>query len=413
MGKTVLLIAFHFPPAAMGSGHLRTLGFARYLPASGWRPIVLAARAIAYPRTAPIAAGTIPAGCKVERALAFDAGRHFAIAGKYPGWIAQPDRWASWWPAAMLRGLRLIRQHRVDAIWSTYPIMSAHCIARSLSRTAKLPWIADFRDPVASSVSAANPFAFASQQRWEQRVLRDAARVTFTTQGALRDHAARYPAAHAAGRLALIENGYDEAAFASLPPPAPPSETKTLVLLHSGLLYPDGRSPIPFFTALAQLKAAGEINADSVRIILRASGFEATYASALRNLGIADIVTLAPPVSNHEALLEQARADALLLFQGDHFDRQIPAKLYEYLRIGQPIFALVGAAGDTAAVLRTTGGAMLAPPADSEAIATQLLAFIRALREGRAPRVKSEIVAHYSRQAGAVSLANLLDAVIA
>jgi hypothetical protein len=313
----------------------------------------------------------------------------------------------------MLRGLRLIRQHRVDAIWSTYPIMSAHCIARSLSRTAKLPWIADFRDPVASSVSAANPFAFASQQRWEQRVLRDAARVTFTTQGALRDHAARYPAAHAAGRLALIENGYDEAAFASLPPPAPSSETKTLVLLHSGLLYPDGRSPIPFFTALAQLKAAGEVNADSVRIILRASGFEATYASALRSLEIADIVTLAPPVSNHEALLEQARADALLLFQGDHFDRQIPAKLYEYLRIGQPIFALVGAAGDTAAVLRTTGGAMLAPPADSEAIATQLLAFIRALREGRAPRVKSEIVAHYSRQAGAVSLANLLDAVIA
>jgi hypothetical protein len=413
MGKTVLLIAFHFPPAAMGSGHLRTLGFARYLPASGWRPIVLAARAIAYPRTAPIAAGTIPAGCKVERALAFDAGRHFAIAGKYPGWIAQPDRWSSWWPAAMLRGLRLIRQHRVDAIWSTYPIMSAHCIARSLSRTAKLPWIADFRDPVASSVSAANPFAFASQQRWEQRVLRDAARVTFTTQGALRDHAARYPAAHAAGRLALIENGYDEAAFASLPPPAPSSETKTLVLLHSGLLYPDGRSPIPFFTALAQLKAAGEVNADSVRIILRASGFEATYASALRSLEIADIVTLAPPVSNHEALLEQARADALLLFQGDHFDRQIPAKLYEYLRIGQPIFALVGAAGDTAAVLRTTGGAMLAPPADSEAIAPQLLAFIRALREGRAPRVKSEIVAHYSRQAGAVSLANLLDAVIA
>ena len=37
MRNTVLMIAFHFPPAAMGSGHLRTLGFARYLPALGWR----------------------------------------------------------------------------------------------------------------------------------------------------------------------------------------------------------------------------------------------------------------------------------------------------------------------------------------------------------------------------------------
>ena len=63
MGRAVLVIAFHFPPAAMGSGHLRTLGFARYLPEFGWDPIVLSAMALAYPRTAPVAAGVIPEGC--------------------------------------------------------------------------------------------------------------------------------------------------------------------------------------------------------------------------------------------------------------------------------------------------------------------------------------------------------------
>ena len=48
--KKVLMIAFHFPPVAMGSGHLRTLGFVRYLPDCGWEPTVLSVNARALPR---------------------------------------------------------------------------------------------------------------------------------------------------------------------------------------------------------------------------------------------------------------------------------------------------------------------------------------------------------------------------
>ena len=413
MGRAVLMIAFHFPPAAMGSGHLRTLGFARYLQEYGWDPIVLSARALAYPRTAPIAGDVIPRGCVVRRALAFDAGRHFAIGGKYPGFLAQPDRWSSWWPAGVAQGLRLVRRHQVRAIWSTYPIMTAHCIARTLSGVAKLPWVADFRDPVSSSVSVANRFSVASQQHWEQRVLHDAKRAVFTTPGALRDYAERFPEAGRGGRLSLIGNGYDEAAFGDLPPVPPHRDGRPLLLLHSGLLYPEGRNPAPFFDALAQLKAAGVAGPAQFKVVLRASGWEARYQQEVDRLGIADIVTLAPPVGNHEALVEQAAADGLLLFQGSKFDRQIPAKVYEYLRIGRPIFALVGSDGDTASLMRDTGGAMVAQLEDAAAIARRLAEFVHALREGRAPCASAEVVARHSRRAGAASLAGLLDQVCA
>lgn len=410
MADSVLMIAFHFPPAAMGSGHLRTLGFARYLPSAGWEPVILSARALAYPRTARIAAGTIPEGCKVHRALALDASRHLAIAGKYPGFLAQPDRWASWWPAAVATGLRLIRRHNVKAIWSTYPIMTAHCIARTLSGITGLPWVADFRDPVSSSVEAVNPYSVASQQRWECRVLQDATRVVFTTPGALRTYAKRYPAAHAEGRLAVIENGYDEAAFTALP--TPPSQAgRPLVLVHSGLLYADGRDPTPFFAALARLRAAGTLGAADIHVVLRASGSEAAYAREIDRLGIGEMVTLAPAFSNREALEEQARADALLLFQGSRFDHQIPAKLYEYLRIGRPIFALVGERGDTAAILRSMASAELVPIDDVDAIATRLGAFLRALRAGQAPVASIATIAGYARSAGAARLAGMLGSV--
>ncbi len=411
MRNPVLMIAFHFPPAAMGSGHLRTLGFARYLPELGWDPIVLSAGARAYPRTAPLDGGVIPSGCLVRRTLALDAGRHFAIAGKYPGFIAQPDRWASWWPAAVWQGLRLIRRYQVRAIWSTYPIMTTHCIARTLSRMTKLPWIADFRDPVISSVSAVNRFSAASQHRWEQRVLQDATRVVFATPGALRTYSERYPEACAEGRLAVIENGYDEATFVGLPKPAPRQERRQLVLLHSGLLYPEGRNPVPFLTAVAQLKDSGSVSADDLRVVLRASGSEAIYGREVQRLGLEELVTLAPPVSNREALIEQAEADALLLFQGSRFDRQIPAKLYEYLRIGRPIFALVGDQGDTAELLHSTGGAELAPLDDAYTIRARLLNFITALRENRAPQIQPGVIDRYSRRGGAVLLADLLHQV--
>ena len=412
MGRAVLMIAFHFPPAAMSSGHLRTLGFARHLPAAGWDPVVLSALPLAYARTAPVHEGTIPPGCRVHRALAFDARRHFGICGRYPGFLAQPDRWASWWPAAVVQGMRLIRRYRVKVIWSTYPIMTAHSIAYTLSRLSGLPWVADFRDPVSSSAEAANPYSFASQQRWERRVFRRAARVVFTTPGALRTYAEDYPEAHHAERLAVIENGYDETVFADLPQPSPRQSGQPLILLHSGVLYPDGRDPFPFFAALARLKIGGKAGSTRFKVVLRASSCEARYQQEISRLGIDDVVTLAPPVDNREALLEQAAADGLLLFQGSQFDRQIPAKLYEYLRIGKPIFALVGESGDTAAVLREAGGAEIVPLEDVSRIEQGLARFVESLVDGHELGLPRFGIEKWSRRQGAAKLAQLLDQVV-
>ena len=49
--KTVLMIAYHFPPLAGSSGIQRTLRFVQHLPALGWKPVVLTADPRAYERT--------------------------------------------------------------------------------------------------------------------------------------------------------------------------------------------------------------------------------------------------------------------------------------------------------------------------------------------------------------------------
>lgn len=402
------MIAFHFPPVAMGSGHLRTLGFVRNLRELGWEPTVLSANVSAYPRVDAANLDLIPDNCRVHRAYALDVRRHLSIRGKYLGFLAQPDGWSSWWPAAVLQGLRLIQRHQISVIWSTYPIMTSHCIAHTLSRATGLPWVADFRDPVSSSVDAGNRFAVSSQKRWEQRVMARAARAVFTTRGAMSSYAERYPQASLDNRLAVIPNGYDEADFDAVPT-VPARRAAPYVLVHSGLLYPDGRDPSAFFAVLGKLKRSGQAGPGLFRVVLRASGSEAQYQQQIDRCDISDIVTLAPPVGSRDALLEQSAADGLLLFQGSRFDRQIPAKVYEYLRIGKPIFALVGEHGDTAALLGESGGAYLAPLDEVDAIEVRLLEFVRALREGSAPQAREEFVARYSRLEGANQLAHLLN----
>ena len=141
------MVAYHYPPFGGGSGIHRTLKFSRYLSEYGWQPIVLTISPHAYPLREK-AQHSVPAGVLTARAFALDTARHLSFRGAYPQWMAIPDRWVTWWPSAVGIGASLIRKHRPQAIWSTFPIATAHMIGLALHRVSGLPWVADFRDPM-------------------------------------------------------------------------------------------------------------------------------------------------------------------------------------------------------------------------------------------------------------------------
>ena len=89
--RTVLLIAFHFPPYRGSSGMQRTLRFAQYLPKHGWRPIVLTVHPRAYDTTSESSGSEVPPGLSVHRAFGLDAARHLSIVGRYPRALAIPE----------------------------------------------------------------------------------------------------------------------------------------------------------------------------------------------------------------------------------------------------------------------------------------------------------------------------------
>src|SRR6476659_8989005 len=130
--RTVLMVAFQFPPFSGSSAVQRTLRFVRYLPEFGWTPLVLTAHPRAYEQASDDQLDQIPSNTIVKRAFSLDAARHLGIMRRYPARLARPDRWRLWGPPAIFAGLRMIRKYRPDALWSTFPIPTAHVIGKSL-----------------------------------------------------------------------------------------------------------------------------------------------------------------------------------------------------------------------------------------------------------------------------------------
>jgi glycosyltransferase involved in cell wall biosynthesis len=409
--KRLLMIAFHFPPLAGSSGIQRTLCFARHLPRFDWEPLILTAHTRAFERLSDDQLGDVPSDVIVERAFALDAARHLAILGRYPAFAARPDRWITWWLGAVLQGLAMIRKYRPDALWSTYPIATAHKIGHTLHRLSGLPWIADFRDPMAQDGYPADPKTWQSFKEIEERALRSASFSVFVTPGAARTYRERYPDVPGS-RLAVIENGYDEEGFARLDGPSQdkgPLPTETLTLLHSGIVYPSERDPTQLFRALRLMLDEGRLKPGELRLRLRAPAHETLLAKLIDNYRVADIVELAPPIPYRQALQEMMRADGLLVLQASNCNDQIPAKVYEYFRCRRPIIALTDSAGDTASLLRKAGIHNIARLDSAEKIAFELRRFLDQVRRGEAAMPDDAFVMGASRLIRTRELAGLLD----
>lgn len=411
--KRVLLIAHAYPPWG-GSAVQRTLSFSRYLPANGWEPQVLTINRRAHPRPKDDLLKEIPKQIYVKYAFGLDASRHLSVRGRYPGWLALPDRWVSWWFGAVPAGLMMIKRFKPHLIWSTYPISTAHLIGITLHRITGLPWIADFRDPMTEPGYPADPKTRKICSWIERRTIEGAARNIFTTPGALQMYATRYPE-HGENRWQCIPNGYDEEIFNRaeqrvIPTNAQKSDLVTLI--HSGELYPSERDPTKFFSALAELRHAGGISPTTLRVVLRLTGHDDIYAPMLKAHGLDDMVSIRAGVPYTEALGEMLAADGLLVFQASNCNRQIPAKLYEYLRAKRPVFALTDPNGNTAQTLISAGIDTIVRLDDKEDIKQGLIRFLELIRNGAAPVATDHTIQKYSRESLTKKLAETLSDVL-
>ena len=410
--QNILLIAYHFPPQAGSSGVLRTLKFVRYLPDHGWHPTVLSVAPRVYDRTNSALIQQVPDSVNVLRPFCLNAEKDLSVGKCYPGWLALPDRWISWVFSGVPAGLKAIRRERISVLFSTFPIVSAVVIGLVLKKITKLPWVVDFRDSMTEREYPRDKRTRRVCQWVERQAVAIADRILFTAPSTREMYLERYPQLKEENCI-VIRNGYDEDDFNELDfsgMKAPP--VRPLRLLHLGHMYPQERDPSVFFSVLSDLKKRGIISSSSVTVDLRASGSESYYTRMIKNKNIEDIVHLLPALPYHDALKDAINSDALLIFQDKSCDHQIPAKVYEYLRLRKPILALTSYSGDTAQLLKSSKSAWIMDLKDYEDIKTNLPVFLESLESQSHPTASPDFVTQFERQNLTAELAWCLDGLI-
>lgn len=383
-GPSVLIMAHGFAPASM-IGTMRTLRLVRRMVSAGWQPTVLMSSPETYSASTPqdpALMDRVPASVRIEhaptlrpldrlsRAVRRDskpvrpsgaspaglqpAGNPSLFRGVYS--VADeltsiPDREVGWVVPAVLKAMRLIRRDQPMALYSTAPPWSAQVAAYAVSKLSGLPWVADFRDPWARA-----PWRESQPDRQrragvrlESRVVRRASAILFATPANRDEYAAHYGPA-LARKFFVVPNGCDPEEFRDVPRRTPDD---LFTLLHAGSLYGQ-RSPVPLFQAVAGAIAKGTIDRRRFRVqLIGTSTLDRDITSAISDLGLGDIVVSSPRVPRREIIQAMASASALLALQPGT-TVSIPGKVYEYLAMGKPLFALCEE-GDTAHLIRSSG----------------------------------------------------------
>ncbi|REL33987.1 glycosyltransferase [Thalassotalea euphylliae] len=392
-----LYVAFHYPPILGSSGVHRTLAFTRHLAENDWDVDVLTGSLKAYDRWEASQLSFIPEKVNVIRAFGRNTAKHLSIKGKYLGLMALPDNWQSWIFGGVISGLFSTLRNRPDILVSTYPIASAHIIAYVLHKLSGIPWVADLRDPMAQEGYPSNPRKKRIFQWLERKMVKHCHHIILTTPGAKALYVERFPET-SDDKWKIVPNGYDIAMFESLQTTSNRQQSEKIILLHSGVVYPSERDPKPLFHAISALKKSGQLTVSNFELRLRATGHDAIYQPLLAEMNIEDIVKLEAPVPFHDALKEMIMVDGLLLMQAANCDYQIPAKAYEYIRVGKPIFALTTEQGDTGQLMAKQPNSVIAPLDDASTIEHQLMNYLKQLRNGELAPLPEEEILRYSRQ---------------
>lgn len=389
----VLFVSYTFPPDAAVGG-LRISRLCRHLPQHGIEPVVLSVQEKFYDRLDHTV--VLPAQLRVERTRALltpldwyrRAKQLFApkvaeqyidqVRGSDPAFLRRqalalleiPDPYWGWYFPAIKAGEKLIQELDIDVIFSSGPPWISHLIAKQLKAKHNLPWIADFRDPWAHFLPEAKgpQWRHRLQERLEDQSIRSADLVICNTDRLRKAFENQY-AELASSKFRTLTNGYENAQV----PAVAKSPTERRVFLHLGSIYGLRRIDT-FLEAIANLIRSGRLDPNTFKLVFQGDlspGFMVAAEKNVTDLKAKGCLEFRSRVNRDEAQTVLWNADMLLLFQGNH-ELQVPAKFYEYLQTGIPIFAVTeeGALTD---LLSSTRSGLWASPADSNLIAERFL----------------------------------------
>lgn len=411
------MIAYFFPPVG-GSGALRPMKLAKYLPDSGWRPVILTVRNPDwYYASDPELLDELPDSVVIHRSPMLRAAWFYRVLNPFRvkkmdrwvrQWLLHPDPQVGWIPFGLAAGLRLVRKYNIRAIYSTSAPLSSHLIAMRIKEITGIPWIADFRDEWVENPDIPQPTGPHRKLHFqlEKRIVHHADQVITAAPG-FRDFLKKHDPLP--GKLTTLTMGFDPEDFAQPVPPRLDDRQNRFTIAFTGIYYGSFR-PTRFLEAVTRLIVEGKIQPDRIRIVFAGanepgdSGFQDRFG-----------ICVYTGFLSHRKTIEILRGcDALLLLLSrERGDFVIPSKSFEYMAAGKPILAIVPAKSEVADIIGRSGTGVIADFEDMEGIKSSFLKMYQ-LWEGKkdVPARNACEVEKFNQVGLTAQFAGLLDKVV-
>jgi len=270
--------------------------------------------------------------------------------------LGYSSQW-SWAVPAFMHGSRLIRQKKVDLIFSTGGAWSAHLAGLWLKKRTGLPWIAEIHDPLVIRKDPNDQGFNKPQNRdaqfrqyLEKQICKYADLVWWFTDGALH---------YAKVRNVNLNTSNDARGIVVIPGAEPPVNKSgtclhaygnKLNLCHFGSLAKD-RSLSTILLAVFELIKKYPETREVIQIHAYGAPLDELSKQAIESFACQDLLLAHGRLetdhktskSGRERVIEKMQiADVLILLHGgdEWCAEYIPSKYYEYLWTGRPIWAI-------------------------------------------------------------------------
>lgn len=377
-----LFLSYFFPPTGEG-GVQRTVKFLKYLSRERWDLGVICGRPHGMPTDhslsgeVPDSVAVMEVGSGAEASVAWPLRALGALLAK----VGVPDEVAGWVLPATFAAREELLKTKAKYLYTTASPFSSHLVGLLLKRQfgANIRWTADFRDPWTMNI-VRNKNRNWLQKRidrfFEAAVVKWADCVVHTTRTNARNAAGAF--AVSGEKVISITNGYDEDDFCDILPSSLLNNGQFNVV-YTGNFYGD-YNPGNIILALKDIIR----ESDDIRMVFigNSSSWVQLFIEREGLEYLLPKIQLEGYVAHRESVAAVCGANMLLLLLPKYMDYCLPGKVFEYLRSGRFVLAVMNKKGECADLVRRAGTGVVADIDDMEEIRSAFLGAYERWKQG-------------------------------
>lgn len=434
--KKVLVVAYFFPPQG-GAGSIRITKFVKYLPEFKWTPVVLTPAAPERHLPDLSLLNEVPKSVKIIRTSSFEPTK-WTGSKKYliprndrtskgaaqvlplsqlkrwiinfiRTWLFIPDSRIGWLPFAVARGIHAVFSNKITVIMATGGPWTSLLVGLLISFFSRKPLVSDFRDPWTEFVEHdTRPRARKVIDSFlEYLVLKQSHLVLFVTDELRAAFCRKYPRIKSE-KFVVLRNGYDESDFSS----AQKESIGKCLITYTGSFNEERRAAF-FLNGLKECVRLRPDLKNNIQVKLFGT-IEASDRALIGESGLGEMIQPEPFIGHGQVANYLINSSILLVSLPDLPLTQIclPIKIYEYLRSGVPILAVMPQTCPSATLIKSAAAGVVVEPNDAPKIARAIIDLYDQFKQGgNARSINHSFISRFERRRLTRVLSSFLDAV--